>query len=100
MAEPRPTRGRLQVHVNYLFDRLHDSKLAQAYSILVPVRERPVGGHLPFGHGFERNGDFSPIGGKLLLGREHGTGCLEEDRLIASGGIRLEPRHSPKRAVV
>src|ERR1700720_920277 len=44
MAEPRRTRGRLQVHVDYLFDRLHDSKLAQAYGILVPVRERPVGG--------------------------------------------------------
>ena len=44
MAEPRRTRGPLQVHVDYLFDRLHDSKLAQAYGILVPVRERPVGG--------------------------------------------------------
>ena len=44
MAEPRPTRGPLQVHVDYLLDRLHDSKLAQAYGILVPVRERPVGG--------------------------------------------------------
>src|ERR1035438_10492452 len=44
MAEPRPTRGPLQVHVDYWFDRRHDSKLAQAYSILVPVRERPVGG--------------------------------------------------------
>src|SRR6267143_1531838 len=43
MAEPRPTRGALQVHVDYLFDRLHDSKLVQAYGILVPVRERPVG---------------------------------------------------------
>jgi hypothetical protein len=43
MAEARPTRGALQVHVDYLFDRLHDSKLVQAYGILVPVRERPVG---------------------------------------------------------
>src|SRR5260370_42011380 len=43
MAEPRPTRGALQVHVDYWFDRLHDSKLVQAYGILVPVRERPVG---------------------------------------------------------
>jgi hypothetical protein len=39
-------RGPLQVHVDYLFDRLHDSKLAQAYGILVPVRERPVGGSI------------------------------------------------------
>ena len=43
MAEPRPTRAALQVHVGYWFDRLHGSKRAQAYSILVPVRERPVG---------------------------------------------------------
>src|SRR5271168_4536594 len=27
-------------------DRLHDAKLAQAYSLLVPVRERPVGGRV------------------------------------------------------
>src|ERR1019366_7509675 len=66
MAEPRPTPGRFQVHVDYLFDRLHDSKLAQAYSILVPVRERPVGGHLPFGHGFERNGDISTVDPQAL----------------------------------
>src|SRR5580700_5241241 len=43
MAEARPTRGALQVHVDYLLDRLHDAKLVQAYGILVPVRERPVG---------------------------------------------------------
>lgn len=42
---------------------------------------------------------FHHLGDKLLLGRERGTDCLEEDRLIASGGIRLEPRDSPKRAV-
>jgi hypothetical protein len=46
MAEPRRTCGPLQVHIDYLFDRLHDSKLAQAYGILVPVRERPVGGSI------------------------------------------------------
>src|ERR1700722_13797391 len=44
MGEPRQTRGSLQVRVDYVFDRLHDAKLAQAYSLLVPVRERPVGG--------------------------------------------------------
>lgn len=44
MAEPRPTHGPFHVQVEYLFDRLRDSKLAQAYSLLVPVRERPVGG--------------------------------------------------------
>src|ERR1035441_5842858 len=44
MAKPRSTLGRLQVHVEYLFDRLHESKVVQAYSLLVPIRERPVGG--------------------------------------------------------
>jgi hypothetical protein len=43
MAKPRSTHGPLQVHVKVLFDRLHDSKLAQAYSLLVPIPERPIG---------------------------------------------------------
>jgi hypothetical protein len=30
---PHPTCGALQVHVDYSFDRLHDSKLVQAYGI-------------------------------------------------------------------
>src|SRR5882757_185220 len=42
MAEPRVRRGPPQVLLDYSFDRLHDSKLAQAYNFLVPVRERPV----------------------------------------------------------
>ncbi len=41
MAEPRPKSGPLQIHVAYSFDRLLESKLAQAYDILVPRRERP-----------------------------------------------------------
>ena len=44
MAKPRSTLGPLQVHVEHLFDRLHESKLVQAYSLLVPIRERLVGG--------------------------------------------------------
>ena len=57
MAEPRQTHGSLQVRVDYVFDRLHDSKLAQAYSLLVPVRERPVGGSVKeFEH--EDSGDL------------------------------------------
>src|SRR6266581_1751127 len=44
MAKRRSPLGPLQVHVEYLFDRLHDSKLSQAYSLLVPIREHPVGG--------------------------------------------------------
>src|SRR6266853_5556224 len=59
MAEPRPTRGALQVHVDYWFDRLHDSKLVQTYDILVTVRERPVGsGVKEFDH--EDGGNLRP----------------------------------------
>jgi len=43
MAEPRPKSGPLQIYVSYSFDRLLEPKLAQAYDILVPCRERPVG---------------------------------------------------------
>src|SRR4029453_11260986 len=46
MAEPRLKSGSWQIHVSYSFDRLLESKLAQAYDILVPTRERPVGGCL------------------------------------------------------
>jgi hypothetical protein len=44
MAEPRARHGPLQVLLDYSFDRLHDSKIAQVYSLLVPIRERPAGG--------------------------------------------------------
>ena len=43
MAEPRQSRGSFQIQVSYSFDRLLETKLAQAYEILVPCRERPVG---------------------------------------------------------
>src|ERR1700674_454577 len=46
MAEPRPRSGPLQIQVAYSFDRLLESRLAQAYDILVPRRERPVGGRV------------------------------------------------------
>ena len=37
MAEPRLKSGSWQIHVSYSFDRLLESKLAQAYDILVPT---------------------------------------------------------------
>ena len=46
MAEARLRSGAWQIHISYSFDRLLESKLAQAYDILVPTRERPVGGCL------------------------------------------------------
>jgi len=42
MAEPHRKSGSFQVHVSYSFDRLLEPKLAQAYEILVPCRERPL----------------------------------------------------------
>src|SRR6266446_3861674 len=46
MAERHATRRSLQVHLDYAFDRLRESKLAQAYNILVPGRERLVGARI------------------------------------------------------
>ncbi len=43
MADPRQNRGPFQIQVSYSFDRLLEAKLAQAYAILVPCREHPVG---------------------------------------------------------
>jgi len=43
MGERRARRGSLEVHLDYAFDRLRESKLAQAYDILVPARERLAG---------------------------------------------------------
>ena len=40
MAEGRAKTCSLQVHLDYAFDRLREPKLAQAYEILVPGRER------------------------------------------------------------
>src|SRR5258708_35493368 len=70
MAEPRQRHGSLQVRVDYVFDRLHDSKLAQAYSLLVPVRERPVGGSVKeFEH--EDSGDLRTGVVRAAAGGEH-----------------------------
>jgi hypothetical protein len=43
MAEPHPKSGPFRIHIAYSFDRLLEAKLTQAYEILVPRRERPVG---------------------------------------------------------
>jgi len=41
MAEPHRKSGSFQIRVSYSF--VLEAKLAQAYDILVPCRERPVG---------------------------------------------------------
>src|SRR6267142_906866 len=43
MAEPRRKSGPFRIQISYSFDRLLEPKLAQAYDIVVPCRERPVG---------------------------------------------------------
>src|SRR5215469_3561826 len=43
MAEPHRRGGPFRIHIAYSFDRLLEAKLAQAYEMLVPCRERPVG---------------------------------------------------------
>src|ERR1700689_4918185 len=86
MGEPRQTRGSLQVRVDYVFDRLHDSKLAQAYSLLVPIRERPVGGSVrEFKH--EDSGDLRTGVVGAAAGDEHDS---EPDGV--AGRVRSESR--------
>src|SRR5215469_3576498 len=46
MVERRPQRRGFQVHLDYRFDRLLGPKLAQVYELLVPTRQRLVGGKL------------------------------------------------------
>jgi hypothetical protein len=43
MAEPHPRGDPFRVHIAYSFDRSLESKLTQAYEILVPCRERAIG---------------------------------------------------------
>src|SRR5882672_11938221 len=43
MAERRARHAAFEVCLDYRFDRLLESKLAQAYDILVPSRERLIG---------------------------------------------------------
>src|SRR6516162_2169110 len=43
MAKPHRKSGPFRIHIAYSFDRLLEAKLAQAYEILVPCRERSLG---------------------------------------------------------
>jgi hypothetical protein len=43
MAEPRKKSGLFEIHIDYVFDRLFESKLGQAYDLLVPCRGAPCG---------------------------------------------------------
>src|ERR1700678_318214 len=86
MAESRTKSGPFQICVDYAFDRLHDSKLAQAYSLLVPIRERPVGGSVrEFEH--EDSGDLRTGVVRAAAGDEHDS---EPDGV--AGRVRSESR--------
>jgi hypothetical protein len=50
MAEPHRKSGPFRIQISFSFDRLLEPKLAQAYDILVPCRERPVGVRVNYRH--------------------------------------------------
>src|SRR6516162_8731621 len=86
MAEPRSKGGSLQIYVSYSFDRLLESKLAQAYDILVPCRQRPVGGRVK---------EFdNEDGGDLRTGLVRATARGEHHR--ESNGIADRVRQEPR----
>src|SRR6516165_3934343 len=70
MAEPRPSRGPFPIQVSYWFDRLLEPKLAQAYEILVPCRERPVGACVKEVE-YENSGDLREGFVRAAAGGEH-----------------------------
>src|SRR5271167_40941 len=98
MAE-RPARRRsLQVQLDYAFDRLRESKRAQAYDILVPGRERLVGARIResmhedggdlrtsiLGSAARRTHDCEPDGGADRV--------REESRVGGSEGVGVRRR--------
>src|SRR5262245_23966110 len=93
MAEPRLKSGSWQIHVSYSFDRLLESKLAQAYDILVPARERPVGGCPK--ESDNENGSHLRTG--LVRAAARGEHDCEPDRV--ADRVRKEPRSGGTRRV-
>src|SRR6516165_2360645 len=80
MAERRSRRRSFQVSLDYTFDRLLGPKLAQVYELLVPTRQRLVGGNL-------REEGVDEVGGDLrasVLGAAaRGTHDCEPDGGVA-----------------
>src|SRR5215468_1378011 len=70
MAEPHRKSGSFQIHVSYSLDRLLEPKLARAYEILVPCRERPVGACVKEVE-YEKSGDLREGFVRTTAGREH-----------------------------
>ena len=86
MAEPQRKSGPFRIHIAYSFDRLLEAKLAQAYEILVPCRERPVSVSVK---------DFDDENGRDLRQGFVGTATRGEHDRKPDGGagrVRQEPR--------
>src|SRR5450759_3020904 len=86
MAERHPRRGLFQVRLDYAFDRLRESKLAQAYDILVPARERLVGARVRE----SMHEDGSDLRAGVLGATTRGTHDREPDG--GANRVREEPR--------
>src|ERR1700740_2398549 len=93
MAEPRRKSGPLKIHVSYSFDRLLEPKLAQAYDILVPCRERPVGVRVKE---FD-NEDDSNLRQSFVRAATRGENDCEPDRV--ADRVRPESRHGSAQRV-
>src|SRR6266702_823707 len=91
--QPRPKSSPLQIHVSYSFDRLLESKLAQAYDILVPSRERPVGGRVKE-FDYEDGGDLRS---GLVRAAARGEHYCEPDRV--ADRVRQGPQSGSTRRV-
>src|SRR5947199_5586139 len=93
MAEPRQKSGPFQICVSYSFDRLLEPKLAQAYDILVPCRERPVGVRVKE---FEDE-DGSNLRKSFVRAATRGEHDCEPDGV--ADRVRQEPRSGGSRRV-
>jgi hypothetical protein len=93
MAAPRPKSGSFQIQISYSFDRLLEPKLAQAYDILVPCRERPVGVRVKE---FDDE-DGGNLGKSFVGAATRGEHDCEPDRV--ADRVRQEPRSGGSRRV-
>src|SRR4051812_47540931 len=87
MGERRARCHSPEVHLAYAFDRLFEWKLAQAYDMLVPGRERVTGAHVKEESEHEDGRDLCP---GVLRAAARGTHHCEPNG--GAGRIREEPR--------
>ena len=86
VGERQPRRAPRQVQLDCTFDRLRDSKIAQAYTLLVPACMRPV-----TAHGMERpHADGGGLHARVLESAARSAHDREPD----GGAGRMGPRRS------